>query len=90
MLRGDIWCMLCRCNKEKAIHDEGLYKKLCDPAIANKEDEDRIRKDIGRTFTNYPTSLPLLKIEGKDFNWRSAEGQKMLYNVLLAYANYDS
>ena len=89
-LRGDIWCMLCRCNREKAMHGEGMYKKLADPSIANKNDEHRIRKDVGRTFTNYPASLKYLECEGKDFNWKSEAGQQMLYNVLLAYANYDS
>lgn len=24
-LRGEIWCMLCRCSREKAMHDEGIY-----------------------------------------------------------------
>ena len=59
-LRGDIWCMLCRCQREKDSHGEGLYKKLCDPLVANPQDEHRIKKDVGRTFTNYPTSLPIL------------------------------
>jgi len=82
--------MLCRCSREKAMHDEGIYQKLVDPSIANPHDEHRIRKDITRTFTNYPSSLKCLECEGKDFNWKSEQGQKMLYNVLLAYSNYDS
>jgi hypothetical protein len=89
-LRGEIWCMLCRCQRERDMHGAGMYEKLCDVSIANKTDEHRIRKDIGRTFTNYPSSLEILQCEGKDFNWKSEAGQKMLYNVLLAFANYDS
>ena len=73
-LRGDIWCMLCRCQREKAMHGDGMYKKLVDPSIANKNDEHRIRKDVGRTFTNYPSTLKYLECEGKDFNWKSEEG----------------
>ena len=82
--------MLCRCNREKASHDPGLYHKLLDKSMCKNNDEMRIRKDISRTFTNYPESLQALECQGKGFNWRSEEGQKMLYNVLLAYANYDS
>ena len=51
-----------------------MYKKLVDPSIANKNDEHRIRKDVGRTFTNYPSTLKYLECEGKDFNWKSEEG----------------
>lgn len=59
-LRGEIWCMICRCSREKTMHGEGMYQKLVDPSIANPADEHRIRKDIGRTFTNYPASLEYL------------------------------
>ena len=24
-LRGEIWCMLCRCSRERAMHGEGMY-----------------------------------------------------------------
>ena len=82
--------MLCRSNREKASHDPGFYQKLLDPSLCNEQDEHRIRKDISRTFTNYPESLKYLECQGKGFNWKSEEGQQMLYNVLLAYANYDS
>jgi hypothetical protein len=34
--------------------------------------------------------LKYLECVGKDFNWKSVQGQTMLYNVLLAYSNYDS
>ena len=59
-LRGDIWCMLCRCSREKKMHGENMYQKLVDPDLADKKDEHRIRKDIPRTFTNYPASLEYL------------------------------
>jgi len=72
------------------MHGEGMYQKLLDPSLANPDDEIRIRKDIGRTFNNYPETLKYLKSENKNFNWKSEEGLKMLYNVLLAYANYDT
>lgn len=89
-LRGDIWCMLCRCQREKSMHDEGIYQKLVDPSISCPKSEMQIRKDITRTFTHYPKTLKYLECQGKDFNWKSEQGQQMLYNVLLAYSNYDS
>lgn len=89
-LRGEIWCMLCRCQREKNMHGDNIYQKLADPAMANPQDELRIRKDVSRTFTNYPENLEYMQCHVKDFNWQGPEGQKMLYNVLLAYTNYDS
>jgi hypothetical protein len=89
-LRGDIWCMLCRCQREKDMHEEGLYKKLIDPSLCDPANLLQIKKDIGRTFTNYPQDLKYLECQGKDFNWKSDQGQQMLLNVLTAYANYDS
>ena len=56
-LRGEIWCMLCRCSREKAAHGKGLYQKLLDETGANPADVHRIKKDIPRTFTNYPENL---------------------------------
>ena len=60
-MRGQIWAMLCRCNREKASHDPGLYHKLLDKSMCKNNDEMRIRKDISRTFTNYPESLQALE-----------------------------
>lgn len=89
-LRGEIWCMLCRCQREKAMHGEGMYQKLACADIATKENVAQIKKDITRTFTNYPSTLEYLQCQGKDFNWKSEHGQTMLFNVLVAYSNYDS
>lgn len=72
------------------MHGDNIYQKLADPAMANPQDELRIRKDVSRTFTNYPENLEYMQCHVKDFNWQGPEGQKMLYNVLLAYTNYDS
>lgn len=72
------------------MHGENMYQKLVDPSLADPKDEHRIRKDITRTFTNYPASLEYLQCQGKDFNWKSEEGQKLLYNVLLGFCNYDA
>ena len=80
-LRGDIWCMLCRVNRERAMHSEGIYQKLIE--LENPEDEHRIQKDVTRTFTNYPTS------SDQHCSWNSDKCQDMLYNILMAYANYD-
>lgn len=85
-LRGHIWCMLCRSQREKDMHGEGMYIKLKDPSIANAEDVHRIKKDVNRTFNNYPDYKPL---EGH-IDWRSEEAQQMLFNILVAYSNYDS
>lgn len=60
-LRGHIWCMLCRCQREKATHAKGMYQKLLDKSLTNKHDDHRIRKDITRTFTNYPSNLKYLE-----------------------------
>jgi hypothetical protein len=56
-LRGDIWCMLCRCQREKDMHGEGMYQKLQDTSISNPQNIIQIKKDITRTFTNYPSNL---------------------------------
>ena len=72
------------------MHAEGMYDKFLDESISNPQNVIQIKKDITRTFTNYPTSLKYLECQGLDFNWKSERGQKMLYNVLLAYSNYDS
>ena len=39
-LRGEIWCMLCRVQRERASHARDIYKKLLE--IDNPEDEHRI------------------------------------------------
>ena len=67
-----------------------MYQKLADVKIATHENSSQIKKDITRTFTNYPATLKYLQCQGKDFNWKSERGQNMLFNVLLAYSNYDS
>ena len=84
-LRGEIWCMLCRVQREKQMHSEGIYQKLID--CDNPEEEYRIQKDVTRTFTNYPI---VGNSQEKDSTWDTDKGQQMLFNVLLAYANYDS
>jgi len=52
------------------MHGEGMYQKLLDVSLANPIDESRIRKDITRTFTNYPVDL----VDDGDFNWKSETG----------------
>jgi hypothetical protein len=84
-LRGEIWCMLCRVKREKSIHSEKLYQKLI--SLDNPEEEYRIQKDVTRTFTNYPV---VSTDEDKTGTWDTEKGQQMLFNVLLAYANYDT
>ena len=82
-LRGEIWCMLCRVQREKSMHSPEIYAKLID--LDNPEEEHRIQKDVTRTFTNYPMT------ENKvDHSWDTEKGQSMLFNVLLAFANYDT
>ena len=67
------------------MHSEGIYQKLID--CDNPEEEYRIQKDVTRTFTNYPI---VGNSQEKDSTWDTDKGQQMLFNVLLAYANYDS
>ena len=76
-LRGDIWCLLCKCKEEASIHSPDLYKKLLD--IGNEAEEYKISKDIKRT-------LPELQMFREDYR----TGKNKLFNVLKAYATYDN
>ena len=67
------------------MHSDTLYQKLID--LDNPEEEYRIQKDVTRTFTNYPI---LSNSDDKTGTWDTDKGQQMLFNVLLAYANYDT
>lgn len=61
--------------------------------MENPEDEYAIQKDVTRTFTNYPMQKcddPEKAQSQNDESWNTKNGEDMLYNVLLAYANYDS
>jgi len=31
--------MLCRCQREKSMHDEGMYQKLLDPSITSPKND---------------------------------------------------
>lgn len=85
-LRGEIWCLLCQVKKQKAKHSEDIYQKLID--LENPEDEHRIQKDVTRTFTNYPVTTG--DEEEKDTSWNTKKAEDQLFNILLAYANYDT
>jgi hypothetical protein len=65
------------------MHSPEIYQKLID--LDNPEEEHRIQKDVTRTFTNYPMTNDQI-----DSSWDTVKGQDMLFNVLLAFANYDS
>ena len=84
-LRGEIWCIVCHVKREKQMHAQDIYLKLID--LDNPEEEHRIQKDVTRTFSNYPVSGQECD---QDASWNNQIGQQMLFNVLLAYANYDS
>jgi hypothetical protein len=84
-LRGEIWCMLCQVQRERASHSADIYQKLLE--LENPEDEHRIQKDVVRTFTNYPMSG---QSNDQDGSWNQQDGHEMLFNALFAYANYDS
>lgn len=84
-LRGEIWCIVCHVKREKQMHAQDIYSKLLD--LDNPEEEHRIQKDVTRTFSNYPVSGQECD---QDASWNNQIGQQMLFNVLLAYANYDS
>lgn len=85
-LRGEIWCLLCQVKKQRAKHADDIYQKLID--LENPEDEHRIQKDVTRTFTNYP--VPSGEEEEKDQSWNTKKAEDQLFNILLAYANYDT
>ena len=65
------------------MHSPEIYAKLID--LDNPEEEHRIQKDVTRTFTNYPMTDNKV-----DLSWDTEKGQSMLFNVLLAFANYDT
>ncbi len=62
------------------MHNDQIYYKLLE--IENPEEEHRIEKDVTRTFTNYP--------KDQNTSWNNKKAEDMLYNILLAYANYDT
>lgn len=66
-LRGEIWCMLCRVQREKSMHSPEIYAKLID--LDNPEEEHRIQKDVTRTFTNYPMTDNKV-----DLSWDTEKG----------------
>ena len=91
-LRGEIWCILCHVKQEKAMHSEDIYWKLVE--LENPEEEHRIQKDVTRTFTNYPIVTQPSTSASEDeetigSSWNTKKGENMLFNILLAYANYD-
>lgn len=57
-------------------HPANLYPKLCE--LQNNDASADIRKDVDR-------SLPQLGLWGEDL----FAGNNKLYNVLMAYANFD-
>lgn len=75
--------MICQVKREKASHAPGFYDKLL--TFENQENEHRIQKDVDRTFNNYEAAGIIKNID----SWNQAKSRKMLFNVLLAYANYD-
>lgn len=75
--RGEIWCLLCNCDEEIKLHSGGLYQKLL--AMEDPQEEYRISKDLRRT-------LPDLRLFFDDYK----TGQNRLYNILKAYASFDS
>ena len=85
-LRGEIWCILCHSKQEKNSHSDGLYLKLIE--MDNPEEEHRITKDVTRTFSNYPNISNDTEASGASWNTKAAENS--LFNILLAYANYDA
>ena len=62
-----------------------MYEKLTE--MENLKDEYMIKKDVTRTFTNYPM---VASEEKKDDSWNTKAGEEMLFHILLAYANYDT
>ena len=77
---------LAQVKKQRAKHADDIYQKLID--LENPEDEHRIQKDVTRTFTNYP--VPSGEEEEKDQSWNTKKAEDQLFNILLAYANYDT
>ena len=76
-IRGRLWIKLLEIEQAKAVHSDNLYEKLCD--FDNDEAEEQIDKDIDRTLA--------------DLNFcqeNQESGENRLFNILLAYANYDN
>lgn len=74
------------------MHSENFYWKLVE--LENPEEEHRIQKDVTRTFTNYPIITQPSSSTSDDSetigsSWNTKKGENMLFNILLAYANYD-
>ena len=85
-LRGEIWCILCHVKEEKASHSPNFYQKLIE--MENPDEEHRIAKDVTRTFTNYPMITE--STDESSASWKTKQAENALFNILLAYANYDS
>lgn len=75
--RGQIWCKLFNVNNVSASHAPCVYAKLLE--MPNAEAETLVPRDINRT-------MPHFKLWTED--WKS--GNNKLFNVLKAYANYDT
>ena len=76
-MRGEIWKYICRVEIEKNAHVSGIYLKLV--ATPNEEDQYCIQKDLARTIITGGTS----------YKMDPQTGCNKLFNVLMAYANFD-
>ena len=74
--RGRIWLKILDIDNAKEQHPANLYPKLCE--LRNNNASADIRKDVDRT-------LAQLGLWGEDL----FAGNNKLYNVLMAYANFD-
>lgn len=76
-IRGRLWTKLLDIDQAMLVHADNLYSKLIE--FDNEEVSREIGKDVDRTMAE----LGLWKEDSKC-------GNNKLYNVLLAYANYDN
>ena len=76
-IRGSLWMKLLEINQAMACHSDRTYASLL--RESNLEIEKQIEKDIQRTMAE-------LNLWRED----SQAGNNKLFNVLKAYANYDS
>ena len=76
-IRGQVWCLLCQFELDRANHNPDLYQKLLD--MENHSQEYLISKDIYRTMA-----------ETKLFLADYKTGTNPLFNVLKAYTCYDN
>ena len=75
-LRGRIWILLTKAEQLALRFNSDVFPKLCrqvEPSVRLQ-----ISKDLGRTFPEHAM-----------FREKNGEGQRVLMNVLSAYANYD-